>query len=290
MISHFFKLARPHQYTKNFFIFIPAFFAFQITNVELMTQALLAFISFSLLASAVYVLNDWVDREEDAAHPTKCKRPIASGKINTLQAFLFLSFLLVMGFGLAYSLSTNLLYLVVGYVIMNLFYSFKLKHVAIIDIVIIAVGFVIRLFVGSESTGVDLSQWIIVMTFLLALFLALAKRRDDVLIFLSTQQKMRKVIDGYNLKFLDAAMMMTATIVILAYILWSISAEVVSRIGSENLYLTALFVVLGILRYLQISLVEEKSGNPSKILLKDRFIQATLAGWLGTFAWILYLG
>lgn len=128
------------------------------------------------------------------------------------------------------------------------------------------------------------------MTFLLALFLSLAKRRDDVLIYLKTDQKMRKVIDGYNLKFLDAAMMMTASIVVVAYILWSVSPEVAERLNTQNIYLSAVFVVLGILRYMQIALVEEKSGNPSKVLLRDRFIQLTMVGWISVFVWILYLG
>lgn len=288
MIFDFIKLARPHQYTKNLFIFLPAFFAFQLTNTELMLNALMAFLAFSFLASAVYVLNDWVDRAEDAAHPTKCKRPIASGRINPMQAAGFLIVLLLVGLSLAYSLGNSVLYLVLGYLILNIAYSFKLKHVPIIDIVVISIGFVVRLFVGSEATDVELSHWIIVMTFLLAIFLSLAKRRDDVLIYLKTDQKMRKVIDGYNLKFLDAAMMMTSTIVILAYILWTLTPDVITRIGSEDLYLTSVFVVLGVLRYMQLAFVEERSGNPSKIVLKDRFIQSVLIGWFGMFLWVLY--
>jgi decaprenyl-phosphate phosphoribosyltransferase len=156
-------------------------------------------------------------------------------------------------------------------------------------VTVIASGFVIRLLVGSAVTGVVLSHWIIVMTFLLALFLALAKRRDDVLILLQTGQKTRKAIDGYNLKFLDSAMVMTASIVVLAYILWSISPEVAVRLGSENLYLSSVFVVLGVMRYMQIAYVEEKSGNPSMVLLRDHFRQRVLLGWLGVLAWILYL-
>ena len=188
----------------------------------------------------------------------------------------------------SYLVSPSVLFLVLTYLILNLAYTVKLKHIAIIDIVIISTGFVVRLLVGAEATQVDLSHWIIVMTFLLALFLSLAKRRDDVLIYLKTDQKMRKVIDGYNLKFLDAAMVMTSSIVIVAYILWSISPEVAERLNTQNIYLTAVFVVLGILRYMQIAFVEEKSGNPSKVLLRDRFIQLTLVGWVSVFVWILY--
>lgn len=290
MIADFIKLARPHQYTKNLFVFIPAFFAFQLTNPALLLNALMAFVAFSLLASAVYVFNDWVDRFEDAQHPEKCHRPIASGRIKAPQAFGFLALLLLGGGFAAYLVSVEVFALVSAYLVLNLAYTLKLKHIAIIDIVIIATGFVIRLFVGAAATQVELSHWIIVMTFLLALFLSLAKRRDDVLIYLKTDQKMRKVIDGYNLKFLDSTMMMTASITIVAYILWSISPEVAQRLNTDNLYLSAVFVVLGIMRYMQIALVEEKSGNPSKVLLRDRFIQLTLVGWVGVFIWVLYLG
>jgi 4-hydroxybenzoate polyprenyltransferase len=283
------KLARPHQYTKNLFVFVPAFFAFQLSDWMVIQQTLLAFVAFSLLASGVYVFNDWMDRAEDAQHPTKCKRPIASGEINRLQAaVIFVSFV-GMGFLAGGLISLELVGLLLVYFVMNLAYSVKLKHVAIVDVFVISLGFVIRLGVGAMAAGVALSHWIIVMTFLLALFLALAKRRDDVLIFLETEQKMRKVIDGYNLKFLDAAMVMNAGVVMLAYILWSISAEVVARIGSDNLYMTAVFVLLGIMRYMQIAMVQEQSGNPTKVLLKDKFLQIVLAGWVLSFTLILYV-
>jgi decaprenyl-phosphate phosphoribosyltransferase len=288
-MNNLLKLSRPYQYVKNLFIFLPAFFAFEVTNINLMTDALISFLAFSLIASAVYIINDWSDRKEDALHPTKKNRPIASGKVSSLQAFGFLVILLISGLLLAYTVSITVLYLIIAYLFMNVFYSLKLKAIAIVDIMTISTGFVIRLFVGSEATEVYLSQWIIVITFLLALFLALAKRRDDVLIFLKTEQKMRKAVNGYNLKLLDAAMVMTSTIVILAYIIWSISEEVVTRIHSENLYITAFFVIMGILRYMQITFVEEKSGNPTKIILKDLFIQITLLAWVISFVWILYL-
>lgn len=289
MLKEFLKLARPYQYSKNLFIFIPAFFAFQITDMQLMLKASMAFIAFSLCASAVYIFNDWIDRHEDARHPEKKTRPLAAGRIKGPAAFSFLAALLLAGGTVGYLVSPTVFYLTLIYLVINLAYTVKLKHIAIIDIVLISTGFVIRLLVGAEATQVDLSHWIIVMTFLLALFLSLAKRRDDVLIYLKTDQKMRKVIDGYNLKFLDAAMMMTSSIVVVAYILWSISPEVAERLNTQNIYLTAVFVVLGILRYMQIAFVEEKSGNPSKVLLRDRFIQLTLIGWVSIFVWLLYL-
>ena len=282
------KLMRPHQYIKNIFIFLPLFFAAKITNVELLINASIAFIAFSLTASAIYTLNDYHDIEEDREHPKKKSRPLASGAISKPQAIIIMALLAIGGFMLMASVSLSGVGILAAYVIMNIAYSFYLKHVAILDVTIIAIGFVLRLFIGSVVTGIALSMWIVIMTFLLALFMALAKRRDDVLIYLETGKKMRKVIDGYNLQFLDTAMAIMASVVIVAYTIYTTSSEVVERFHSQYLYLTALFVILGIMRYLQIAFVHLDSGSPTKIVLKDRFMQLVLLGWIIAFAWILY--
>jgi 4-hydroxybenzoate polyprenyltransferase len=279
---------RPHQYIKNTFIFLPLFFALKITDLHLLIQALIAFIAFSLVASAVYILNDYQDIEDDRQHPTKKERPLASGAISKKQALGIMAFLFVSGFALMASVSLVATAIMLAYVVMNIAYSLRLKHIAILDVVIIAIGFVLRLFVGSAATDIPLSQWIVVMTFLLALFMALAKRRDDVLIYMETGKKMRKVIDGYNLQFLDTAMAIMASVVIVAYTIYTTSPEITEKFHTHYLYLTALFVILGILRYLQIAFVHLDSGSPTKIVLKDRFMQLTLLGWLVTFTWILY--
>ncbi len=279
---------RPQQYIKNLFIFLPLFFALKITDTGLLTNAFIAFIAFSLTASAVYILNDYHDIEEDRQHPKKKNRPLASGAISKVQALGIMAVLFVAGFGLMAMLSLQAVMILLAYVMMNIAYSLYLKHIAILDVTIIAIGFVLRLFIGSVVTNIPLSMWIVVMTFLLALFMALAKRRDDVLIYLDTGKKMRKVIDGYNLQFLDTAMAIMASVVIVSYTIYTTSPEVVTRVHSQYLYLTALFVILGIMRYLQITFVLKDSGSPTKIVFKDRFIQLTLLGWIITFAWILY--
>jgi 4-hydroxybenzoate polyprenyltransferase len=274
---------RPHQYVKNLFIFLPIFFALKITDVDLLIQAFIAFIAFSLTASAIYTLNDYHDIEEDREHPKKKSRPLASGAISKKQAVGIMAILSLAGFALMFSLSLQAGAILATYVVMNIAYSFYLKHIAILDVTIIAIGFVLRLFIGSAVTGIALSMWIVIMTFLLALFLALAKRRDDVLIYLETGKKMRKVIDGYNLPFLDGAMMIMASVVIVAYTLYTTSTTI-----NEYLYLTSIFVILGIMRYLQIAFVLEDSGSPTKIVLRDRFTQLTLLGWILSFGWIIY--
>jgi len=282
------KLMRPHQYIKNLFIFLPPFFATKITNLTLLTNAFIAFIAFSLTASAIYILNDYHDIEEDRRHPKKKNRPLAAGIISKPQAIIIMSVLGIIGFSIMSILSIEAVSILLAYTIMNIAYSFYLKHIAILDITIIAIGFVLRLFIGSVVTEVPLSMWIVVMTFLLALFMALAKRRDDVLIYLDTGKKMRKVIDGYNLQFLDTTMAIMASVVIVAYTIYTTSSPVIQTVNSKYLYLTALFVILGILRYLQITFVYKDSGSPTKIVLKDRFMQLVILGWVITFVWILY--
>jgi decaprenyl-phosphate phosphoribosyltransferase len=286
--SNIIKLIRLHQYIKNGFIFLPLFFASRITDTALLINAVIAFIAFSLTASAIYVLNDYRDIEDDKLHPTKKNRPLASGVITKPQGLVIMMLLLVSGVALAASVSFTAMAILLGYVVMNIAYSFYLKHIAILDVTIIAVGFVLRIFVGSAATDTPLSMWIIIMTFLLALFMALAKRRDDVLIYQETSEKIRKVVDGYSLQFLDIAMAIMASVVIVAYTIYTTSFEVIASVQNEYLYVTTIFVIVGILRYLQIAFIQQDSGSPTRIMLKDRFMQFTLMGWVTTFVWMLY--
>ncbi len=282
------RLVRPHQYIKNLFIFLPLFFASRITDPGLLGRALVAFLAFSLVAGAVYILNDSLDIEEDRRHPRKKYRPLASGAVTIRRAMGFMTAFALAGGVLMASVSLQALFILLLYVALNIAYSFSLKHVAILDVTIIATGFVLRLFVGSMATGVELSMWIVTMTFLLAMFLALAKRRNDVQLYLDTGKKTRKAVDGYNLRFLDTAMAVMASVVIVAYTIYTTSAEVVERVHSDHLYLTALFVIIGVMRYLQITLLDKNSDAPTTIVLKDPFMQLTLIGWMAANAWILY--
>ena len=287
-MKQFLKLIRPHHYIKNLFIFLPSFFAGQITNTTQDENSLLAFIAFCLSASAVYILNDFNDIAVDQLHPKKKRRPLASGVISKKTALCLMTLLISCGFSLMIFLSINAAAILGIYIIINIAYSIYLKHIAILDICVIAIGFVLRLFIGSTVTGINLSMWIVIMTFLLALFLALAKRRDDLILYRDTGKKLRRVNDGYNLQFIDSAMMIMASVVIVVYIIYTTSSEVVHRLNTEHLYLTSLFVIIGIMRYLQIAFVDQDSGSPTKVILKDIFIQITLCAWALSFGWILY--
>jgi decaprenyl-phosphate phosphoribosyltransferase len=283
------KLFRVHQWVKNFFIFLPLFFGGKLFDSELSLQAFHAFVGFCLVVSAIYIWNDYNDRANDALHPTKQFRPIASGAISVKTALGLMPVLLVLGFAYLWLNGANytLLAQVAFYVLLNIAYSMYLKNIAILDVCILSVGFVLRLFIGSSATGVPLSLWIIVITFLLVLFVGFAKRRDDIVLKQTDGIVARASLSGYNLEFLNASIITSGAIVVVAYIMYTTSAEVISRTAS-NIYLTAFWVIMGVFRYLQLIFVKGQGGNPTKVFLTDLFIQLIFAAWLLSFGLILY--
>ena len=288
MIREHLRLLRIHQWVKNLFIFLPLFFSLRIVQAELLERAFEAFIAFCLVSSAVYIFNDLRDMEADMLHPQKKFRPLASGTVSGAAATILMVSLTAAGIGLSCKFGSTMLSLIILYILLNAAYSLKLKYILILDIIIIAVGFVIRIFVGGVVTDTNISMWIVIMTFLLALFIALAKRRDDVIIYMKTNTKVRKVVDGYNCAFIDSAMVVMAAVILVSYILYTVSPDVIAKFSTDKLYFTSFFVVLGILRYMQITFVENNGGSPTEIFIRDRFIQLCLAGWFVTFAVLIY--
>ncbi|PKQ66318.1 UbiA prenyltransferase family protein [Raineya orbicola] len=283
----YFKLLRVHQWVKNTFIFLPAFFGFKLIEIDVWAKLLPTFLSFCFTASCIYIINDYFDIEADKKHPVKRLRPLASGKVKLSSAFIIAFFLISSGMLISYFIDSQLLLILLLYFFMNIAYSKFLKKIALIDIVIIALGFFLRIKAGGVVAGVELSKWIIVMTFLLALFLAFAKRREDVLLMTRENLNVRAAIKGYNLEFINAGMVVTASVILVAYLMYSLSNELVDR-TSNNYYFSTFWVVLGILRYFQISFVEEKSSEPSKILFKDKFILFVVVAWLITNFILIY--
>ena len=267
---------------------MPVFFAGSLGAPGVLLDTCLAFIAFSMAASAIYIFNDYRDIGDDREHPVKRERPLASGTVSVSAALTLAAVLAIAGGGLMAWLSLPALAVLGIYFGLNVCYSLWLKHVAIIDIVIISLGFVLRLFIGSIVAGIPLSSWIVIMTFLLALFIALAKRRDDMILYLETGKRARPVIDGYNLQMIDGAMAIMASVVIVAYLLYTTSAAVTERLQSEYVYLTTLFVIIGIMRYLQLTLVFKRTGSPTRLVVQDNFLRATVLAWLLGFAWIIY--
>ena len=283
------NLLRPKHYIKNFFIFLPLFFAGEIKNIELLIISTIAFISFSLTASAIYILNDLKDIKSDKKHPIKKFRPLAAGLVKKKTAINLMVVLTLLGMCLMYYISLESFLILLLYISINIGYSFKLKHIALIDVIIISSGFVIRVFVGSFSYDVSLTSWFVIMTFLIAIFLALSKRRDDVLINLRSGKKMRKSIDGYNLKLIDGTIIMMGAVIIVAYIQTTINKDFLLGFQNDYLYLTSVFVIFGIMRYLQITIVHENSGSPTEIVFKDKILQINIGLWILMFVGFIYI-
>lgn len=286
------KIMRPKQWLKNGFVFVPAFFAGSITDVHDILASVITFIAFSLAASSVYCLNDIIDVEADRRHPVKCSRPIASGAVTIACAGRLMGVLLVASASLLMLLG-SVRWAVGGvilfYVLLNVAYCIRLKQFAIVDVCIIATGFVLRLLAGGFATDVVLSKWIVLMTFLLTLFLSFAKRRDDVIRMNETGEPPRKNTVRYNLTFINQAVTITATVTLVCYIMYTVSPDVGERVHTPYLYLTTVFVILGLLRYLQITVVDEKSGEPTKVMLHDRFMQTVVLLWAMSFFVIIYM-
>lgn len=284
------KLLRPQQWVKNAFVLLPLFFSQRMNEVRLLLVTLTAAVVFSLSASAVYCLNDILDREADARHPSKCRRPIASGAVSVPAGWCACAVCVCAAIALTWwLLPANVLWLMVAYLALNVCYSLWLKHVSLVDVLVVAVFYVMRVEAGALTGDIALSQWIVVMTFLLALFLVLGKRRDDVMLKAEGGKAVRRGAANYNLEFINMALTMVATVTIVAYLMYTISDEVTARLGNHHIYCTAVFVLAGILRYLQLTLVENQSGSPTRVLGRDRFIQACVAGWLLAFIFIIYV-
>ncbi len=287
------KLLRPKQWSKNLFIFLPLFFAGQIQDPNLILNCLVTFAAFSFMASAIYSINDVVDVKEDRLHPKKSKRPIASGRIFIPVAVIISILLILISFSFIWFYpSTNKFQqlLILGiYLIMNLLYCFWLKRVAIIDVMFIAIGFVLRLFIGGMTADIPLTHWIVIMTFLLTLFIGFAKRRDDLILKNNHGITLRKNTNRYNLDFINQVLCLLGGITIVCYIMYTVSPEVIVRFKSPYMYITTVFVLGGIVRYLQLAIVDQNTGSPTEILVKDRFIQGCLALWIASFYLIIYL-
>ena len=282
------KLLRPKDWAKNLFLFLPLFFGREIFNVEKLIQVAYGFLAFCCVASSIYIINDYLDREDDRKHPVKRFRPLASGAVSPTVALIICGLLIFVGFSLATLLRDKFLFVIGIYFCINLAYSLGLKAIPILDIMILATGFVLRIKAGSVLSLVPLSEWIVIMVFLLAVFMAIGKRRDDVLLKVSSGADMRKSIKGYNLELLNVLLALVCAVIIVAYFMYTMSPVTVKNLGTDRLYYTCVFVLAGIMRYLQIIYLSTDSGSPTKILYKDRFIQITLLLWIASFIFLLY--
>lgn len=280
-------LLRPKQWIKNGFVAAPLFFTPDKLSTANALHVLVGVVVFCMAASAVYCLNDLRDAEGDRNHPVKRKRPIASGAVSPGAAVVLMLVLLCGATALAVWQVASILWVVGTYFILNVAYTVKLKHVAILDVLIVAFGFVLRVEAGALIIDIRPSAWILIVTGLLALFIALAKRRDDIIRDLDANH--RRSLDGYTLPFLDGSLMAVLSTLLVSYLIFTTDQAVMERLGNDQLYFTGPFVIAGVLRYLQLTIVYERSGSPTDLVYRDTGLQLSIAGWLATFIWLLYV-
>ncbi|MEA4908923.1 MAG: decaprenyl-phosphate phosphoribosyltransferase [Chloroflexi bacterium] len=288
MIRGLIKSLRPRQWTKNAFVLAALVFDRQLTNVTALLHSLVGFILFCLVSSAVYLLNDIVDVEADRQHPTKRNRPIAAGIVPIPTAIAATVAILAICFPLAYLLSPMFAAILVAYFLMNVAYSNWLKHVPLVDVMIIAAGFVLRVAAGVSVIHVErFSPWLYVVTTLLALYIGFGKRRAELTLLSQNANSHRRVLDGYTLPLLDQLIMVVSSTTIVAYSLYTFSAP--NLPDNHTMMLTIPFVLYGIFRYLYLMQVEGVGGEPEELLLKDRPLQIAIALWALAVLIIFYL-
>lgn len=279
---------RVYQWPKNFVVFAALVFAFQLTDPAQVLRSIAAFLVLCAASSAVYVLNDLADIEKDRAHPDKRNRPIASGRIPIPVATALLGLLLVASLGPAYLLGYRFLLAVLGFLALNLCYTFVFKRIMLVDVLAIAGGFVLRGIAGAVVLDVAFSNWLVVCTLFLALFLGLGKRRREIGLLDAEAVHHREVLGHYTVPYLDSLMVILAASTLLTYTIYTCSPEVVQRTGTDKLYASLPFVVYGLFRYLYLVHHKRGGGDPSRTLLTDAPLLITVLLWGLTSIAIIY--
>lgn len=277
-------LLRPKQWTKNLFVFSALLFSLKLLQWKDFFLTSVGFVIFCLISSCVYILNDYADMEADRNHPEKRRRPLASGQLSPAVALRSGFLLLISALCAAFYLDAAFGALVCGYFIINVVYSYRIKHVVIADIMTIALGFVIRAVSGGIIIHVPITPWFLLCIMLLALFLAIGKRRHEIVMMQHADtQNNRRVLAFYSLPLLDQMNGMVTSAIILCYTLFTFTSD-----QSVNLMWTIPFVLYGLFRYMYLVHIEKKGGSPEKLLLEDKHILLTVAGYVLTTVYILY--
>ena len=262
------RLMRVSNWIKNLFVFVPWLFAKQLFETENTVKIIIAFLSFCLISSFVYVLNDRFDIENDRRHPVKKVRPIASGEVSIKSSYFVMFILAVLSFSLAYELNFKFILILSVYAIINYFYSLILKDIVIVDIFTIAAGFVLRIAAGAAAIDVVISKWLLLTTLFLSLFLAVMKRRSELIIS-EGHNSTRKVLSEYNTQIIDQISMVASSGVIICYALYTVADQTIFKFKTERLIYTTLFVVFGIFRYIYLTHKERNTENVAEVILKD---------------------
>jgi len=288
MIKDIFQLLRPHQWIKNGVVLAGVIFSASANSAHTVLLALAATALFCLISSVVYIINDSVDAEADRMHPSKASRPIASGRIAKTPALSLAAILGIISLGGSYLLGLPFFLTITAYLVLNLLYSFWLKHIVIIDVMSIAAGFVLRAVAGAVVIDVVFSGWLLVSSFLLALLLAFGKRRHELIVLEADSETHRKSLAQYSSYFLDQLIGIVTPSLVVCYLLYAISPEVQHKLHTKYLYLTVPFVIYGIFRYYYLVHQEQRGGNPTRILLTDLPLLLTVLLWLLSIVLLIY--
>ncbi|MBI5730610.1 MAG: decaprenyl-phosphate phosphoribosyltransferase [Ignavibacteriales bacterium] len=286
-ISFYIKLIRVTSWPKNFFVFVPAVFSKHIFSLDYFLTVLLGFFTFSIASSAVYVFNDIIDAPKDKFHPLKKNRPIASGIVSKFTALIISAIFFLTLAAVTLQMSLHFSLIIWAYVIINIFYTTYLKEVVIVDIFCVASGFMLRVIAGAFLISVVISNWLILTTMFLSLFLAVMKRRVEIANSANPSEQ-RKVLKDYSINFIDQIAAMTGSGVILSYALYSVADRTVNFFGSENLVFTTTYVIFGIFRYMYLVYKKDKGENVIEVLMTDIPMIINLILYIATTVFIIY--
>lgn len=287
-MSSLLRSLRPKQWTKNFFVFAGLVFALKFFDLPLLIKTGWAFVFFCILSSAIYLINDVKDAESDRKHPTKKHRPIAAGLVNPALALTVAVVLAIGGLLGAFWLNYAFAEVALTYFVLMLFYTFWLRDIVILDVFSIAAGFVLRAVAGVVVINVELSPWILICTTLLALFIALGKRRHELVALAGSTHEHRKILSEYNPLLLDQMIGAVAGSTVMAYALYTLWPANVAKFGTNNLVYSVPFVLYGIFRYLYLIYQKEKGGKPEELLLTDLPLLVNIIFWISSLMVIIY--
>ena len=289
MLFNYIHLLRPKHWIKNLFVFAALIFSLNLFNIVKLIASLQAFFSFCLASSFVYIINDIIDIEQDRKHPKKRNRPITSGRISIKNAIIISILCLIASTILAYFVNLNTLIIISVYIFVNIFYSMKIKNVVILDVMFISLGFILRMVAGATAIEVSFSNWILLTTFCISLFLGFGKRRGElVLVNNNTKKNTRLVLELYSMQFLDYMIISSITLTIISYALYTIDSEVIKRFGTDKLIYTVPLVIYGIFRYLYVIYRSDSNGDPTEVVLKDKSIISVVLLWILLVIGLIY--
>ena len=286
MLKHIISLIRIKHWVKNALIFLPAFFGGVIHEVKNIELLFVTFLYFSLSASLVYIVNDLIDINKDKLHPQKKNRALASGAISKKGAFILMGVVLSIVCAASFYLPIKVVYVTSIYLVLNLMYSLYLKTIPILELFIIALGFVFRILIGGFTVEVAPSKWIIMLTFFAALYIILSKRRGEILN--KEALNTRKVLSAYTEAYLTHAMVIVLSVSILSYIMYTVEPSVIKQFSTDKIYMTSIFVILALLRHLQQTLVYNNTESPVKYLFKDKLMLVIILMWFINYYILIY--